>query len=224
MMTLPYRICISYVGLIILSTLFSSSPAQATLILQDHEQERGIPLVSQVALKGTKPTRRRAGGKSGDSCSDPKQSKLAAIVPGTGNEGELTFTKSKTPIFGFYVPFSSTSKVKATLTINGLEQKVDLPTEPGIVFIQMQEPLKTPPEEYTWYFTISCDEQDSSDSDIYVNGQIQLLRESNSAKDVWDERLRKIINGGCSKSELIQLLTEIKLEDLMKEKIVKCTF
>jgi len=215
------------------------------------------PLPDSKTVPNGRPQKRQAGARR-DGCPDLSQPRpLTALVPEEEKTKksipDLANTVSDYPTFWVYMPQRPESvkygefvlQDKENKTI--YERKLTLPKESGIIGIDLPKESKYALQEnneYQWYFTLFCNEQENSSEYIYVHAwikripltsslenQLKVLQKEdypiNESNQIWYDRLTIFAEKNLTNSNShqginawIHLLKSIGLGELASAPIV----
>ncbi|WYL97575.1 MAG: DUF928 domain-containing protein [Gloeotrichia echinulata IR180] len=162
-----------------LTTLFSASLLSVIYPPEAQAQFGGI--FNRPRPEGAA-SGRSAGGATRSQCSQLETKNLIALVP-QSNEG---LTTEEHPKFWFYVPFGKSSQSPpAQLRLLDEQKKsvlskpleLSLPDKEGIVYFSLpstEKPLSVD-QRYNWYFTITCVNEQGTQTKIDVHGWIKRV-------------------------------------------------
>jgi hypothetical protein len=130
---------------------------------------------------GTPPDGRVQGGGRRGNC-PAVATQLTAIMPSiqSGNFPVWGYTTKEHPTLWFYVPYTKADGFKTELNLEATKSitvPVTLPNKPGIIGVTVPKtvPALGIDEQYTWTFSIKCDEISSSKSPVYVKGVVRRI-------------------------------------------------
>ena len=197
----------------------------------------------------------RGAGTRGSSCFLPKQV-ITSLLP--ANQSGLTLNKH--PTFFWHIPQTSVKTAEFAIITDGnkrdgeetvvYETTLSLPQQSGIISLTLPkkvEALKTN-TNYRWYFTIICDDEDSSNNP-YVEGLVKripaqlklstslsnanLLQMANlyAQAGIWHDALTSLVKLRCNqpnnpkvKLHWQQFLDSVKLNNIVSEPLLNyCT-
>jgi len=229
----------------------------------DSDSSGGTPpfaFVPRRLLPETSTAPKKPGSSGGgtllgvvSNCKKEGNLNIRLLVPGDP-ESFPGLTAEPYPTFWFYVPYKSDNgnTLRAKFKLQDDKDTIfddiyPLAKTPGIINITLpsnSKPLKIGKKDYSWTFSILCDERDPS-ANIWLSGKVERVKHSHKltpsstttpeekvrlyAKDgLWNDALTIIIKKICPKKQfnlqLNQLLNSVELDKPYKEEILKsCT-
>ncbi|MEL4896234.1 DUF928 domain-containing protein [Crocosphaera sp. Alani8] len=191
------------------------------------------------------PKKTTGGGTRSDdqTClvSEDNEPPLVALMPNRQNTAK---TATNTPTFYGYIPTTNATEGEFVLVDQNNQEvyhtQFSLPSNPGIIKLEIPEKANLQPGNYTWSLMVICDSR-YRNRDRYVEGSLEYIPPSqtieNQMKDkpsleraevyanasLWFETLDTVVKIKAENpQEWQQLLTSVGLEMLAEVPVINC--